>query len=319
LSKSRKYGIDSLLYGGYDYTAKERNVKDYVNYMLNRSLQMFNYLESMPDSVPYVEAEKQLQTLGYTVFAKAPNGNVYCFPATLGGENDVYERPTQANISSTALNWSATLDIDKDCVVVKNDSLQMGLLPLFNRYCTLLNENDISMLLMDVNKRVQIILSASNDNVADSARQFLADLYAGKQGVIADRELLQALQAIQTTKSTDSIMDLVEYEQYLKASMYNEIGLNSNFNMKRERLTANEVEMNSGNLYPFVDNMLACRIDGYKRVNEMFGTDIHVEYTSSWTMRAKNEPPLLPSEPPQDTPQDEPEKEEQEDEEKTPE
>src|SRR5699024_3264973 len=70
--------------------------------------------------------------------------------------------------------------------------------------------------------------------------------------------------------------------QYLKGSMYNEIGLNANFNMKRERLNTSEIEMNSEALYPIVDNMLYNRRLTIDAINDKFGTNIEVEFNSSW-------------------------------------
>ena len=86
--------------------------------------------------------------------------------------------------------------------------------------------------------------------------------------------------------------DLFEFQQYMKASLYNEIGLSANFNMKRERLTANEVEANTDNLYPLVDDMLNCRRLAIEKINEMFGLNIEVEFNSSWDYRLFNGEPI---------------------------
>ena len=88
-----------------------------------------------------------------------------------------------------------------------------------------------------------------------------------------------------TKNAGTGITDLIELEQYLKASMFNEIGLNANYNMKRERLSESEVEMNGDNLYPLVDDMASNRKSGIERVNNLFGTDIQVEFNSSWDYR----------------------------------
>jgi hypothetical protein len=68
----------------------------------------------------------------------------------------------------------------------------------------------------------------------------------------------------------------------LKASWYNEIGLNANYNMKREKLSTTESQMNNDALLPLVDQMLRSRQEAAEQINEMFGTDIHVEFASSW-------------------------------------
>ena len=71
-------------------------------------------------------------------------------------------------------------------------------------------------------------------------------------------------------------------QQYLKASFYNEIGLNANWNAKRESINSNESQLNDDMLTPLIDNMLKERQEGVDRVNKLFGTDISVEFNSAW-------------------------------------
>ena len=95
-----------------------------------------------------------------------------------------------------------------------------------------------------------------------------------------------------TTNGGVTLTELFEYEQYLKASMFNEIGLSANFNMKRERLTSAEVETNTDNLYPLVDDMLNNRRYALEKINEMYGLNITVQFNSSWDYRINNGEPI---------------------------
>ena len=78
------------------------------------------------------------------------------------------------------------------------------------------------------------------------------------------------------------LTQFIELHQYLKGSMYNELGLNANFNMKREALGAGESGLNADILFPLVDDMLANRQECLDEVNKMFGTNIKVEFNSTW-------------------------------------
>ena len=278
-------GLDNNLI--YNHLDKRKNVADMVTYMFNRSNIMFKY-HNLPDSIPETELEKLLQTNGFAIVGKI-NGELYAINGGLGGETDVYNRPTIATVSVPYFNFNDTWDIDKDCVVIKNDSNAIGLIPMFVKYCTLMNENEITMLLATVNKRVQNLISANDDNTIESARQFLNDVFDGKTGVIAESKLFDSLKVNNSsTNSQVSLTDLFEFEQYLKASMFNEIGLSANFNMKRERLTSAEVETNTDNLYPLVDDMLNNRKIALEKINTMFDTEIEVEFNSSWDYRVFN-------------------------------
>ena len=288
--------IDKYNYGlgytfNYDYKDKPRNVENLMKYMLNRSNIMFQY-HNLPDSIPSREIELLLQTNGFGVFIEV-EGKYYIVNGGLGGEPDVYNMPTEAVISIPALKLNKTYKINEDCIVIPNDSMYLGLLPMYAKYCTLMNENEITMLLATVNKRIQHLLSANDDNTLESAKKFLEKVFDGEIGVIGESKLFESLK-VNTTSTTSqvSMKDLFEYEQYLKASMYNEIGLSANFNMKRERLSSSEVEANTDNLYPLVDDMLKNRREGLEKVNKMFGLDIQVEFNSSWDYRLFNGEPV---------------------------
>ena len=269
---------------GYNHLDKKTNVNNHIKYMLNRSINMFKY-HNLPDTLPAKELELLLQCHGYAVICKI-NDNLYAVNAGLGGECDVYGNPTQAIVTVPYLNYNATLNIDTDCIVMNNDTMQTGLIPMYQKYCTLLNENEITMLLVTINKRIQNFISANDDSTVQSARKFLENVYAGKVGVIAEQRLFDSLKIANVgTNAGINLKDLFEYEQYLKASLYNEIGLSANFNMKRERLTKAEVECNTDNLYPLPDEMLSSRREAIDKINEMFGTDITVEFNSSWDYR----------------------------------
>lgn len=268
----------------YDYTDKQRNVKDFIKLMYNKTLSMFEY-KNLPESLPAVELERMLQTNGYLVVTKY-KGEPTAFNAGLSGEdNDVYGRPTLAVISNPL--YSATVKLDKDAVLIKSDDNQHGLQWLFEKYGAIINETDISIVVANYNKRMQTLISASDDNTVESAKAYLKEVQDGKLGVIADSKLFNSLQTSPTTtNASNNTSDLVELQQYLKATLFNEIGLNANYNMKRERLTDDEVQANTDNLRPFADNMLENRQDGIEKVNAMFGTNISVDFGSIWKVKA---------------------------------
>lgn len=278
------WGIYNGIHGvPWDRKEKDRNTRNQVMYMLDRSLLMFEY-HGLPDSIPAIELERLLQSNGFAGVTEV-QGELYAFYGGLGGEQDVYGRPTTMVISNPALDYNATLTIDEDVILMRNDSMMLGLIPTFAKYCSLLNENEITMALASISQRVNNLISVADDNTASSADKYLKQLEDGKLGYIFESKLFDSLQTNPMNSAGGSISDLIELQQYLKASMYNEIGLNANYNMKRERLNSAEVEMNSDNLYPLVDNMLEHRRIALEQINEKYGTEISVEFNSSWDYR----------------------------------
>lgn len=268
----------------YDYLDREKNVENIAKRAFNKVMSMFKY-HGLPDTIPQDELEKRLILNGYVCVAPA-DGGLYAFDGGLGGKPDVYNRPTIFTVSNPALNLTKEFKIGEECIIIKNDSSAIGLTPILTKFAFLVNENELSQYVALVNTRLQLILSASDDKTRESAKQFLARVQEGKLGTIADNAFLESLKIhFLSTQSTNTLNNLITHNQYLKACFLNDIGLNSNTQLKKERLITSEVENNSSSLYPVVDDMINCRRDALEKVNELFGTSIKVEFNSSWDYR----------------------------------
>ncbi len=273
--------------GPFDFSNKDEATFQHVLYMLNRTQSMFRW-EGLPDSIPARVLELYLQINGNVCFYEY-DGKLYAFTGGLGGEPDVYYRPTVYTIANPALNISRNLKIDEDCIVIPNDALYLGLMPLFSRYATMVSETELSMQIAVINSRIISLLSAPDDRSKKSAEKYLEDVKDGKLGVVGDNAFLEGVRAqpYAQTGATNNLTNLIEFMQYTKASWFNEIGLNANYNMKRESLNSSESQLNNDALLPLVDDMLTQRRLGAERVNAHFGTSIRVSLASSWEDNAQ--------------------------------
>lgn len=274
-------GVYGLATDPVDINDKENAVKLYVTQALCRTQSMFRYI-NLPDSIPQRSLELYIQTGGSCCIAEY-EGTLYAFFGTFGGEPDVYYMPREYIVANPALNMSKSFKIHEECVVIPNDAMYMGLMPIFRRYATLLAENDVTLNMTDINIRIMTLLTGNTDRDIASAQQYLEDVKAGKLGVAMSTPFMEGLKTQPYGEISGKILtQLIELQQYYKASMFNDIGLNSNYNMKRETIVSAEIELNADALFPFVDNMLYCRQKAIEEVNSMFGTDIRVELNSSW-------------------------------------
>jgi hypothetical protein len=271
----------------YNYENKELNYRQQINYFLTRTLNMFEY-QGLPDSLPAIELEKLLQKQGKAFITKVED-ELYVFPATGGGEPNVYGHDTKVVVSNPYLNYNATLDISEDGVLVKSDDLTLGLLPLIEKYSYYLTENEISMNLATVNSRIQTLMSAGDATTQASAELYLKRVFDGKLGIIGENRIFEGIK-VQTAQANSNsyVTHLIEYQQYVKASFYNEVGLNANFNMKRERLTSNETNLNIEALYPLIDDMLQCRLEAVDKLNTKYDLNVTVQFGSVWATRNIN-------------------------------
>ena len=261
-------------------TNKKEQLSKFRADMLNKSLTMFEW-KNLPDTLPAVEIEKQLQTNGYSIIAKV-KGNIYAFQGGFSGQ-DPYNQPTKAIVNNPSLKYNGTFTINDDCVIIKNDDMQQGLIHIYNKYGTLLIENQITMLMTDYNYRMPFTISSKDDSTTQSAREYLQKVIDGSLGVIGEAKLFDALKVTPTNnKGVNSFADLYGYQQFIEAQLNNTIGLATNNNMKRERLTTNEIEVNKNASYPLIDNMLRNRKQAVEKINKMFDLDIDVEFSSIW-------------------------------------
>lgn len=270
-----------LSLGEYDFRDKTRCIEQKIIRMLDRTQSMFKW-SGLPDSIPEYILERFLQTHGDVCFYKH-NGSLYVFVGGVGDKPDVYYRPTRYIISNPALDLSVQPLIDKECVLMLNDTYHQGLLPLCREYATSIVETELSMNIATINSRLISAIAASDDKTRASAEKYLQDIAEGKQGVIAETAFLEGLKVLPyTSGSNNTIMSLIELMQYQKASWYNDLGLSANYNMKREALNSSETVIDNDILLPLIDDMLKCRKAGAEKVNAMYGTDIRVELASSW-------------------------------------
>ena len=289
---------------------------------LTKTLKIFEY-EGLPDSIPFRELEKILQLNGFAYWLKK-DGDLYVFWGGLGGRPDEYYRPTNFIVANPYLQFFKTVKVNEEGVLMWNDFSHMGLNLMIRRYAELMAECDITLRFGLVNARLVSILYATNDNVKETAEEFLKDVEDGaKLGVVMGDAWLDDNGDFRVNEyrkaNTQDLKAIMELQQYIKASFFNDIGLQANYNMKRESINDSEAGMNEESLKPFIDDMLESRQEAIKRINEQFGTNISVKLSSSWVRREKivqdeteeNKPEEQPK---QEEPEQEPEKEKGEDE-----
>lgn len=265
---------------------KDKSVKYYIDTTLNKTQSMF-YYTGLPETIPPCELENILQTDG-VAFITDVNGKLYAFSGGLGGEPNVYYKPTLFTVANPALNLSKTYDIETDGVLFKNDYLCKGLIPIIGKNAVLLTDCNISLNTAAVLTRLTMLLSASDDKTKASADLFVEKLLNGDFSIIAENAFLSGIKMQSANVQTRPLTDLIELMQYYKSNLLAEIGLNSNYNMKRERLTQGETLMNVDDLLPFVENMLTERKNAVEKLNAKYGLNVTVELKSAWKTEKEN-------------------------------
>ena len=266
--------LDSLAYNP-SVNDKQSSLTYYISLMLNSTSSIFEY-EGLPDTMPQREIELMLKIQGKTCVTRCPDGEIRMLGGNLGGEPNPYYIPERFIGANPALKWSYDLKIDEECVLMYNDSSFIGLMPLFTRYASQLIESDITMNMAVIQSRIVSLLTANTDASRKQCEIFIEDIINGKLSVVTNQAFIDA------NTGSQSLTDLIEHHQYLQAAWKNSVGINSNYNMKRERIMSGEASMNVDTLYPLVTDMLNCRRTCWNKVNAMYGTNISVKLSSIW-------------------------------------
>lgn len=291
---------------------KRKLMREYVMYMLDKTNAMFDW-SGLPETIPARKLEEMLQTRGYVGIIRydvetnpnAPAG-YYAVTGGRGGERDAYYEPLDFVFANPCLGLDGTYRIGEETELIRNDSLYMGLIPMYTRYASLLTENAVTLRLSDINLRSLLTMGAPDDKTKASAELYLKRLEDGENAVIGETAFFDGVNFHDNSHPNNHMKDLIEYEQYLKASWFNELGLDSNYNMKRERISGEEVEQNADALIPLIQDMLNNRKECVEKVNVLFGLNISVELSSVWkrTLEDATEEPEETDKTLEDTPND---------------
>lgn len=276
-----------------DYVKKKtKSAEYYFRYLLDRTMMMFEY-KNLPDTIVPSVLERYLQVNGVACITDTPKG-LFCFGGSWGGEQDVYYRPTRfiiANPHISQLTEDKTFnkevviygDEPHTGVLLRNDTEWASLTPLIARYAVLMCENCLTIRSADIMLRILAMLTAGTDKERKSAEAYLAKIEAGELGVIGTNAFKQSVNMQSPPSNNGSYLtQFIELQQYLKGSFFNELGLRANYNMKREAIGAGESTLDADAILPLCDNMLKCRREDISQLNELYGLNVSVDFSSAW-------------------------------------
>ena len=197
---------------------------------------------------------------------------------------NVYYIPRKVLVTNPRLKKQYNLEVDKQCVVVylseadkyNLSEINGGLYGLIERTAVMLADNDISINIAQKNTRLVNIVAADTQNTYDSIKGVFAKMYNGDPDIVVKSSLVDKLSGvpIQQNQSNHNLIELIEVQQYILAHFYEQIGIQTHDQMKKERLVTAEINDNIELCFLNIDDMLVSIQEGLQRVNEMFGTNI---------------------------------------------
>lgn len=241
--------------------------------------------ENLPDTFNENYITETLITTGNIGIIKTPNG-IKPVRGNVGGEVNEFYRPTQFIYANPVLG-SGSPKIGTECAVlyltefdqIPTDS-NNGLSSLIETTAQLLADNILSLNISQKNARLIAFVTADNESTANSAEQLINSMYNGKPFKVISQSIADTIQVnpIATNANVaQNMRQLIENQQYILAHFMQELGINANFNLKRERLNTAEIELNSDCLDTLIDNIEKSVNDGLEVANNLFGTNMKLK------------------------------------------
>lgn len=262
----------------------KQNYDFYFKWLLNKTAACF-YITGLPDTIneTYLKTNLLLDgNIGITDF----DGKLYACIGSQGGPPDEYYKGTIYTIANPVLG-SKMAKIGTDCIVVYNNELDQftgdcwisGLYELINQTATLLADNIVSISCCQINTRVQAMAVAESEAQALGAEIALKRLYAGQPYQVLRSDMIDKLTVnpINNTASGQNIAELVELHNYIISNYFQSIGVRSNNIRKKSHVLQDEIDVQNDYLQISIFEILASWQAGFDKVNELYGTDIHVE------------------------------------------
>lgn len=249
--------------------------RQYLNRLTELAISMFEW-KNLPDTVDARYLELHLFETGCMVYFKDEVIGDLCLDCIVQGSLDVYGNPLLRRAYSGYNNYQKLLKYNNSVIIWNNYLHSNSILDVEMFARRLYNIDRI----IDVNANAQKtpVLVVGNEK----QRLTLLNLYKEYDGnapfIFGDKNLdINALKAL----STDAPYVCDKLYQ-LKTQIWNEaltyLGI-SNINIqKKERLITDEVTRNQGGTIASRYSRLESRRQAVEKINDMFGTNIEVNY-----------------------------------------
>ena len=154
-----------------------------------------------------------------------------------------------------------------------------GMYGLISSTAQLLADNTVSINVAQKNMRLTNILSANDQNTKNSIDIVIKKMYDGDPYMCVQSSLIDQLTSIPMTAQTNmqQLIQLLQTRQYIYAHFYEQIGLKTHDQMKKERLITSEIDEGTELAIFNVQDMLAEIQRGIDDANRIFDLDITIE------------------------------------------
>lgn len=258
---------------------------DYYQRLMEFAINIFEW-RNLPPTVDERFLELTLYEKGYCLYFNDEVVGNLALTCTIGGMLDVYRIPTERR--AFAVNGYNKICTSQDSVLIFNNYLHTPTILTIELFARRLYEIERTI---DVNVKAQktptLVLAS------EQQRLTMKNLYMQYDGnepfIFGDKDMeFDGIKCLKT--DAPYVADKL---QVLKHQIWNEAltfcGIENSNQDKKERLVADEVGSNYGNIEAQRNVMLNARRQAADKINRMFGTNIEVGFRSSLNTMVNSE------------------------------
>lgn len=257
-----------------------RTYMQYYNRLTELSISMFEW-KNLPDTIDPRFLELTLFSDGMSVFFRDETLGDLALQCMISGQLDVYRIPIN-RVAYATNGYRRNLD-NTNSVIIFNNMLHTN---------SMLDVEMFSRRLYNLDRTIDVNANAQKTPVLiqceENQRLTMKNLYEQYDGnqpfIFGDKALnTNALKVLKT--DAPYVADRL-YE--LKTQIWNEaltyLGISNTNIMKKERMITDEVQRNQGGVIASRYSRLDSRKQACKKINEMFGLNIDVEYREDYQL-----------------------------------
>ena len=262
---------------------KNTRLRNYFRkYLMQKAISVFKW--NIPEEWDKDYFLYTLYGMGFISIFYTDRYGVICQQCAPGGYN-LYYRPSYVIVSNPLLENTLTLNIDRDCVLIKLQPDYSSITDIVGYYADQLSLCSEAMGVNLVNTKSGVVFGAEGKARAESYKKMFDNLSEGDPAVVIDKKLLNDdgtpawFPFTQNIKELYVTSDILSDMRKIEAMFDTEIGIPNANTDKRERLIADEVNANN------VETATRCELwmetirKELDKANAMFpGLDLSVDW-----------------------------------------
>lgn len=265
-----------------------RLARYFRKYLLQKAFSVFKW--TLPEEWDRDYFLYTLYCRGFIAILNTARYGTICQECSPGGYN-LYYRPSYVIVTNPLIRDTLTLNIDRDCVLLKLQPDYSSIMDIVSYYADQLALASEAMGVNLVNTKSGVVFGADGKAQAETFKKMFDNLSEGDPAVVIRKNLLNDdgspnwFPFVQNVKESYVTSDILSDMRKIEAMFDTEIGIPNANTDKRERLISDEVNANNVETATRCELWLETLRTGLDKANDMFNLQLAVD----WRVNPKTE------------------------------